>query len=147
VRELTLNAHAQDKEPGPIFTALADFGDYESRTDTVIDVTVEPLAPGRTRSAWTVRFRDGILKYVSEETADADSGEIRFKAVDGDLEEFEGFWRVAPNHSGTDITLHVAFDSGLGTLAELVDPIAERTLRENFATILTAVVEDVELVS
>jgi len=42
----------------------------------------------------------------------------------------------------------VTFVSGLGTLSEVVDPIAERILREDFEVIMRAVIgDDLELLT
>lgn len=142
MRTVELNTYAPGSSYESVFSAVADTSEYGLHTDTVLDVAVDRLAPGQTRSAWAVRFRDGILKYVSEEVADDDSGEIRFRAIDGDLEVFEGVWRIATEGDGTTINLVATFDSGLGTLSDIVDPIAEQTLRENFRAVLSGLIGD-----
>ena len=145
MRTVELQARVAARPFESVFWAIADGARYKDHTDTVIDVEVEQLGIGHTRSAWTVRFRDGILKYVSEESADPAAGEIRFQAIDGDFEEFAGLWTVSCQNGTTLVNLKATFDSGLGTLSEMVDPIAEKTLRDNFQAILTGLVgEDVE---
>lgn len=135
-------------QPDETFTLLSDFGAYPSYTDTVRDSEVEQLADDRTRTQWEVTFRNGILKWVEEEHLQPENGRIEFQAVGGDLERFDGFWQITPNGDGCQVQLHVEFDSGLGTLSDIVEPIAERTLRENFEIILRALVGgEVELVA
>lgn len=142
MRTVELNSYAPASSYETVFSAVEDTSAYGAHTDTVLDVSVDRLAPGQTRSAWAVRFRDGILKYVSEEVADRDLGEIRFRAIDGDLEVFEGVWRISADGDGTEINLKATFDAGLGTLSDIVDPIAEQTLRENFKAVLAGLIGD-----
>src|SRR3712207_8009511 len=52
------------------------------------------------RSAWEVKFRDGILKWVEEERVDGERRHIDFQATDGDLERFEGYWQVDGDGDG-----------------------------------------------
>jgi ribosome-associated toxin RatA of RatAB toxin-antitoxin module len=134
--------------PDETFVLLSDFGSYPSYTETVRNSEVERLADDRTRTSWEVNFRNGILKWVEEEHLQPDDGRIEFQAIGGDLERFDGFWQVTPTDEGCTVQLHVEFDSGLGTLSDIVEPIAERTLRENFEVILRALVGgEVELVA
>ena len=142
MRTVELDTYAPGSSRESVFSAVADTSGYAAHTDTVLNVAVDQVAPGRTRSAWAVRFRDGVLKYVSEEVADGDSGEIRFHAIDGDLELFEGVWRISGDGDGTTINLQATFDSGLGTLSDIVDPIAEQTLRDNFRAVLSGLIGD-----
>jgi ribosome-associated toxin RatA of RatAB toxin-antitoxin module len=148
MRTVSFSARVPRLEPGAILARLADFERYPDYTDTVIDVVTRQRGPAKTESEWEVKFREGILKWVEEEILDADLGTIAFKAVGGDLERFEGSWTVTADGATTQVDLHIEFDAGLGTLSEVVEPIAERTLRENFEIVLRALMgsEGLELV-
>lgn len=140
MRTVSFSARVQQLEAGEVLARLADFERYPDYTDTVIRVATTDKGAGRTESEWEVKFREGILKWVEEEVLDGDRGTIAFRATGGDLERFEGSWTVAPAADATEVGLHIEFDAGLGTLSEVVEPIAERTLRDNFEVVLRALI-------
>lgn len=136
---VTVRSSGHQGDPDTVFARLRDFSSYPTYTDTVIEVSSEQTGPESFRSAWSVMFRNGVLKWVEDEEMDPAARVIRFELVSGDLERFDGSWVVDDRG---EVTLDVTFESGLGTLSEIVDPIAERTLEENFETILAAVLPD-----
>lgn len=123
--------------PADVFDKLSDFERYPELCDEVESVTVEDLGGGKARSTWEVDFREGVLEWVEEDVFDRDAGTITFTEVDGDFEQFEGSWRVEADDagSGTVITFDATVDIGMDTLGSVIEPIAERSLRENIVLI------------
>jgi coenzyme Q-binding protein COQ10 len=147
MRRVVVRGLVRNRSPRELTELLSRFERYPTCTSTVISVDSEHLGDGYKRSAWEIQFGAGVLKWVEDEWIEPDHGRIAFKLVSGDLKRLEGWWRATPAGSDSEVTFDATFDSGLGP-SEVVDPIAERVLREDFEVIMQAVIGDrLELVA
>ncbi|GAA3209261.1 SRPBCC family protein [Streptomyces sp. XM83C] len=136
MRHVTVTMTAHDIGPETAYERIRDFRSYPDVTDTVREVVVHPPdADGGVVSDWTVRFRNGLMRWSERDTFAPESLIVSFTQLRGDFEEFEGRWRCAPAGRGTTVTFEAVFDLGIPTLAELLDPVAEATLRSNIELI------------
>ncbi|EYT78863.1 SRPBCC family protein [Streptomyces andamanensis] len=137
MRQVTVRVNAQDVRPEAAYERIRDFGRYPDVTETVREVVVHPPgADGTVVSDWTVRFRNGLMRWSERDSFHPERLTLGFTQLRGDFEVFEGTWRCAPAGDGTVVTFDAAFDLGIPTLAELLDPVAESTLRTNIELIL-----------
>lgn len=127
-------------DPDAVFADLADFPGYVSRAPSVRNVS---MGEGNATSTWEVSFRNGVLRWVEQDTFDVVARQITFSQIEGDLESFEGFWRVVPIDDMADSAAHgsrivfwARFDLGVPGLSEFLDPVAERALQENIGELL-----------
>ena len=148
MRRVVVRGLVRNSSPRELTELLSGFEHYPTYTSTVISVDSEDLGDGHKRSAWEIQFQDGVLKWIEDEWIEPEHGRIAFKSVSGDLKSLEGWWRATSVGSDSEVTFDVTFESGLGSLSEVVDPIAERILREDFEVIMRAVIGDeLELVA
>jgi len=105
-----------------------------------------PQADGSIVSEWTVAFRSGLLRWTERDVLDPVALSISFTQLAGDFETFAGTWTVEPVSDGTVVTFEAVFDLGIPSLADILDPVAEATLRSNILVILRGLLGDVELV-
>jgi hypothetical protein len=129
VPEVALLA-ATEIEPNKAFDRICDFPKLAQLSTAVrhIDVFEED---GRSASRWEVNFRRGVLIWSEWDVFDRDARSINFTRRDGDPVSFDGGWLVSPAPTGSVVSFRVSFDLGMPTLADVVDPIAARTLRTN----------------
>ncbi|SER48075.1 Ribosome association toxin PasT (RatA) of the RatAB toxin-antitoxin module [Streptomyces sp. yr375] len=128
-----------------IYPVVCDFARYPELTDAVRSVEILDLGGGRTGCAWEVTFRRGILKWTEEDRYDKENHRVDFSLLAGDLDRLVGHWRV--EDVGEDCRVHFScdFDMGIPTLADVIEPIAEHTLRDYIAVILGALVDGIVL--
>lgn len=120
-----------------MYAVLCDFERYREHTDAVRNVIITGSENGASSSEWEVAFRGGILKWSEQDRFDEEARAIEFEQIGGDdLERFVGVWRVEEDGEGCVVRFSAEFDMGLDTLDSLIDPIAERTLRENVQAII-----------
>ncbi|MFI1937049.1 type II toxin-antitoxin system RatA family toxin [Streptomyces purpureus] len=137
MRHVTVTVTAPDLTPDAAYRRICDFGRYPELTDTVRNVVVHPpRADGSTVSEWTVSFRDGLMRWTERDVFHEQELTLSFEQLSGDFETFEGSWRCEVAGGGTLVTFEAAFDLGMPTLAAILDPVAESTLRSNVEWIL-----------
>ncbi|MDC0771981.1 type II toxin-antitoxin system RatA family toxin [Streptomyces sp. HD] len=140
MRHVVLHAIADGSEPAAVYHRITDFRRYPELTDTVRDVRVDALPDGSVVSDWTVSFRGGLMRWRERDTFAPDTLSLTFEQLSGDFQTFEGSWRCEPRDGGTLVVFTASFDLGIPTLAEILDPVAESTLRTNIARILAGLV-------
>ncbi|MGW2023544.1 type II toxin-antitoxin system RatA family toxin [Streptomyces decoyicus] len=133
--ELTLLV---DQSPAEVLDALADLSGFPAHAPDVrsVAVTPDPERPGESVSRWEVQFRSGTLRWSERDRVDRENLRIDFVQEDGDFLHFEGSWQLREVPSGCEIRFVTRFDFGVVSLAQLLDPAAERVLKENVARAL-----------
>lgn len=139
---------ATDVDTAEGYRRLSDFARYPELTDAVRSVEIDPPGPdGSVVSRWTVLFRNGLLRWTESDTLDPVARTIVFRQLAGDFEVFDGRWTVRERDAGCEIAFDAHFDLGIPSLAPILDPVAESTLRANILTIVRGLLGTVELES
>jgi ribosome-associated toxin RatA of RatAB toxin-antitoxin module len=100
----------------------------------------------RRRAAWSVLLKGAILEWEEEEHLDHASYTVDFKQLRGDLEYFDGYWRLKPlGPELTTVAFEVMFEIGIPMLAEMLNPVAQRSLHENCTEMLRSIERSVAL--
>jgi len=128
-----LVAHRSDDEA---FASIADFASYPTHSAAVRSVAVTEVGPSTRHSTWEVAFRNGLLRWTEEDTLSRATGTITFKQLEGDVDQFEGSWEVRPADGGAYVRFAARVDMGMPTLADVLEPIASRTLLDNTLAII-----------
>jgi hypothetical protein len=69
---------------------------------------------------------------------------IEFEQEAGDFDSFAGAWTLAQQGPDTTVRFVADFDFGIPSLEGILDPIAERVIRETVAWALVGIFEHVE---
>jgi ribosome-associated toxin RatA of RatAB toxin-antitoxin module len=145
MRQVTMRFTALDHDAAESYRRITDFARYPELTTAVREVGVHPPdADGSVVSEWTVYFRNGLLRWTERDAFDHATRTITFEQLSGDFETFTGGWAVAENAGGAVITFDATFDLGIPSLADILEPVAEATLRSNILTILRGLLGTVE---
>ncbi|MEU4657097.1 aromatase/cyclase [Streptomyces sp. NPDC023723] len=129
--QVQLHALTDAVAPAEAYRRISDFRRYPEFTDTVREVRVEePMPDGSTVSDWAVVFRGGLMRWRERDTYHPDTHSIVFEQTSGDFQSFSGSWRCEPHGPGTRVVFTAEFDLGIPSLAEMLDPVAEATLRQ-----------------
>lgn len=143
---VNLELLAPEVDAAECYRRLSDFARYPELTDAVRSVEVDPPGPdGAVRSQWTVLFRNGLLRWTESDTLDPVARTITFRQLTGDFQNFDGQWSVHERDTGCAIAFDAEFDLGIPSLAAILDPVAEETLRANILTIARGLLGVVEL--
>lgn len=137
MRFVTVDAFVPGREAGEVFRTLADYARYPELTPVVRDVKVWTDPAGDLISSWEVNFRNGILRWTERDVLDPDALRIDFVQTEGDVAEFWGRWVARAADGGAVARFEALVDLGIASLADVLDPIAARTLTETISAILT----------
>jgi ribosome-associated toxin RatA of RatAB toxin-antitoxin module len=144
VPDIVICMRARDWTPADAYARISDFACYPELTEAVREVVVHPPDPdGSVVSEWTVRFRNGLLRWTERDSFDPAALSIVFCQLAGDFASFDGSWRFAPDGPGCRVTFAARFDLGIPTLAEILDPVASAALRTNIVLILRGLLGEV----
>ena len=121
-----------------VWEAVVDVESYPRYMDNVQSVTeVRRLPDGSRETEWSVLLKGSTLEWIEHDIVLEDERLVRFAQTEGDLEVFEGEWSVREQADGSVLVrLFVNFDIGIPLLAAMLNPVAERALKENSRTML-----------
>lgn len=126
-----------------VWEAVVDIERYPETMDSVRWVKLLPHPdpdPAVRRSAWSIVLKGSILEWEEDELLDHDARTLTFTQRSGDMDIFEGGWQVtelAPARS--QVRLTIDFEIGIPLLADMLNPVAERSLRDNCREMLLGV--------
>lgn len=128
--DITTTINIDNVSKQDVWAILADFENYPRFMDSVLNVDVDTDKAEGFLSTWTVMLNGCELIWTERDIL-SEPDEIRFEQTDGDIETWEGYWRITEVGSGCDITLHVVFDIGIPSLSDLLHPVGGRVIKEN----------------
>lgn len=136
-QHVEIGARIPGQVPEEVFEVVRDFERWPQLAPDVEDVRIIKGSGNRSLSEWKVHFRGGLLCWTEEDVLDEQGLEVVFRQTEGDLAEFAGRWSVTQDGDGhARVTAVVDFDFGIPSLAELIDPVAVRTLANTIRSIL-----------
>ncbi|MCF3141670.1 type II toxin-antitoxin system RatA family toxin [Streptomyces platensis] len=135
--EVNLRIQAPAEETWRAVTRLEDYAAY---MENVESVTVRGASHGKRVSEWSVLLKGSVLEWVEEDQLDEATRTMTFDQVSGDLDRFTGYWRVDPQDADASlVTFSVDFEIGIPLLADMLNPVATKALRENSEQMLRAI--------
>ncbi|MFF7097400.1 type II toxin-antitoxin system RatA family toxin [Streptomyces rubradiris] len=138
MRHVELHAQVRLASAEEVFATVPRWERYPELAPHVRSTTVHKTLPEPVgSSSWELHFRSGLLRWTEQDSFFADRLEIRFEQSDGDFDSFEGLWTLRQQGPDVSVVFAADFDFGIPSLASILDPIAERVIRETIAWALT----------
>ena len=131
MRSVQLAIDLPGTAPDTAFAAVREFGRFPDLAPAVR--AVEPHEGG---SDWEVYFRNGILCWTETDQVDEAARTIDFAQDDGDFESFAGRWHVVATDGGSRVDFTTDFDFGIPSLVGILDPVAERVIKETIGLVV-----------
>lgn len=96
--------------------------------------------PETRHTSWSVVLKGSILEWENHEDLDHVNRRFQSTQLRGDMEVFNGYWQLTEvGPEVTDVRLEMEFEIGIPLLADMLNPVAERALRENCRDMLLGV--------
>lgn len=124
-----------------VWETVVDIERYQDSMDTVRSVrVVDGDGERRRRAAWSVLLKGSILEWEEEEHLNQEGHTVVFKQIRGDLDHFDGHWALeALGPDQTKVVFEVEFEIGIPMLADMLNPVAQRSLQENCTEMLRGI--------
>ncbi|MBW8792506.1 MAG: SRPBCC family protein [Streptomyces sp.] len=146
MRKVILDAVIHGTDPGTVFENVVQFKRYPELSPHVQATEVTETRPSATgASSWELLFRSGLLQWSETERFLKDDLRIEFEQTDGDFETFHGHWTLSPDGADTVLHFECDFDFGIESLEGILDPIAERVIKETVAWAVVGLHDSVRL--
>lgn len=138
MRHVELDALIPGEQAETVLHAVRRWERYPDLAPHVNATTVHAAYPDpAASSSWELHFRSGLLRWTEDDTVLPEQGEIRFEQSDGDFDSFSGTWSVTQDRDDVTVRFDADFDFGIPSLEGILDPIAERVIKETVAWALT----------
>ncbi|MDN0197946.1 SRPBCC family protein [Streptomyces sp. S.PNR 29] len=146
MRHVELDAVVLGENAQTVYDSIARFDRFPELAPHVSSTTVHGSLPdAKGSSSWELHFRSGLLRWTEEDRFVRDELQIQFEQTDGDFDTFAGTWALT--EQGGDVAVHfeVDFDFGIPSLEGILDPIAERVIKETVAWAITGLFDRTQL--
>ncbi|MEV0323666.1 type II toxin-antitoxin system RatA family toxin [Streptomyces sp. NPDC050658] len=146
MRHVELDALVLGEDARTVYESVARFDRFPQLAPHVSSTTVHATLPeAKGSSSWELHFRSGLLRWTETDVFDREGLQIRFEQEDGDFDTFTGTWALT--EQGEDVLVHfeVDFDFGIPSLEGILDPIAERVIKETVAWAVTGLFDRTQL--
>lgn len=147
MRHVELHAVVPSQQAGHVYDEVIRWERYPDLAPHVHTTTVHATLPEKEgSSSWELHFRSGLLRWRESEELARDELTVRFEQAEGDFDSFTGQWTL--RQDGADVSVHFAadFDFGIPSLEGILDPIAERVIKESVAWALTGLFPGTSLI-
>lgn len=145
MRRVELDAVVAATPAETVFENVVRFDKYSDLAPHVQSATVQQTLPEPTgKSSWELHFRSGLLRWSETEHFDPAALTIGFEQDAGDFDSFAGTWTLTQQGADTSVKFVADFDFGIPSLEGILDPIAERVIRETIAWALVGLFEHVD---
>ncbi len=146
MRRVELDAVVPDELAAVVFENVVRFDRYPDLTPHVQSAVVHRTLPDvEGGSSWELHFRSGLLRWSERERFDADALRIEFEQTTGDFDSFTGCWQLRQDGSACAVHFQADFDFGIPSLEGILDPIAERVIKETVAWAVVGMFDGAEV--
>jgi len=87
---------------------------------------------------WDTTIDDAPLDWVEEGIYDPERLMVRFRALEGVFDRFDGFWQVRPADDGSEVVFELEYSIGLPEIDDIIGPILRERLIANTEAMLAA---------
>ena len=90
-------------------------------------------------AGWDTTIDDAPLDWVEEGIYDYEKLIVRFRALEGVFDRFDGHWQVEQDGKGSRVSFELVYEIGLPEIEDLIGPILRERMIENVEGMLEAI--------
>lgn len=115
-----------------VFAKLLRMNDFQKFVPSVKESKVLEKGKNTALMKWHVEIAGFPIKWAERNIVNRRQGTISFKAIDGDLHQFEGKWKVTGDQNHSKIEINAKIDTGIPFLEKLVGDILKNKVTQIF---------------
>jgi len=128
-----------DTSPDTAFEVVEDLERFPEFIPNVNSLTILEVDGNRKVAEWDTTIDDAPLSWIEEGIYDKEKREVRFRALEGVFDRFDGYWQVEPAGAGSRVTFELTYEIGLPEIEEIVGPLLRERMVENVESMLAAI--------
>jgi predicted amino acid dehydrogenase/ribosome-associated toxin RatA of RatAB toxin-antitoxin module len=106
---------------------------------TVKEVSVLKRHRNKSTTSWHIKVENDPIRWTEEDTIQLQENLILFKAIDGDLEQFNGEWRFNDHSHGTEVVVTINLKINIPVIKDFAQDFINRLVTKNFESILESI--------
>ena len=123
-------------KPREVFREILKINDFVTFMPNVKKSEIIERKGLTVKTRWSIEI-DGIpISWIEEEVVDPLRLTIRFRALEGDLEKFDGEWVLKPDPKGTRIEIGLRAGLGIPLIERLVSKTLKEKIEKNFVMMI-----------
>jgi len=128
-----------------VYDVASKTEDFPSFIPDVKTVKILDKKDNKQLTYWEANIDGIIFKWEEEDIFYPDKLCLEYKLVKGDVDKFEGYWKVTPiSDNKSKLLLYLDFDVDIPMLASLVMPTIRFKVKKNIQSMLRAIKERAE---
>ena len=121
------------------FRVVEDIERFPEFMPSVNAINLIEVDGNRKVAEWDTTIDDAPLDWVEEGIYDHDNLIVRFRALEGVFDRFDGYWQVEPDGEGSRVSFELSYGIGLPEIEDIVGPILRKRMIENAESMLDAI--------
>ena len=123
-------------KPREVFREILKINDFVTFMPNVKKSEIIERKGLTVKTRWSIEI-DGIpISWIEEEVVDPLRLTIRFRALEGDFEKFDGEWVLKPDPKGTRIEIGLRAGLGIPLIERLVSKTLKEKIEKNFVMMI-----------
>lgn len=119
-----------------VIRAVTKVWEFPRYMPNVKEAAVLEKGRNRIKTRWRIEVDKVPISWVEEERLALEQNAIYFKAVEGDLEAFEGEWKFSDCPEGTSVTINASLRVDIPAIRDFAAAYLKTLLISNFEAIL-----------
>lgn len=121
------------------FEVVEDLERFPEFMPNVNSLTLLEAEGNRKVAEWDITIDDAPLSWIEEGIYDTQNRIVRFRALEGVFDRFDGYWQVMSEGDDSRVTFELAYEIGLPEIEDIVGPILRERMIENVESMLEAI--------
>ncbi len=126
-------------EKDRVFRLLTKVWEFPSYIATVKEVKLLSREHNKMKTKWRVQVDSIPISWVEEDVLDLNENTISFRALEGDLSEYNGRWALEEHSEGTIVTVDINLKIDIPAIKDFAGAYLKKMITKNFEAILEAV--------
>lgn len=122
---------------------ISDFMRYKKIMENVEEVKIIERNGNEGKSEWFINVENAPLTWIERDYFDENNYEIKFESIAGDMEIFNGKWKVEDcNNEGIKIFFNVEYELGIPVIEEVLGHILKEKMQSNINSMVNAIKDE-----
>ena len=128
-----------------VYKVLKNMEDFPNFMRDVKSLNIiKRLGDDRIVTAWETEIDGAPVHWKEEDYFDLANYQVKFNMLEGNYNEYQGYWSIQPSHNSVKLSIKLEVDWGIPVLEKYVGKVLESKARRGLLGMLYAIKNKVE---